>query len=160
MKKLLVLLAVTALALGVFAACTDKAKENAPVETTTVLTVLKTEVVTEETSVAPEVTKAPEVQTTIKAEKISKENKPEAPLPDSAKATNTEVKVAMDEAKKTALTHAGLAENDVKSLKAELDRERNGLVYEVEFDAGKYEYDYEVDAETGKVLKSEKELRD
>ncbi|MBR6786143.1 MAG: PepSY domain-containing protein, partial [Clostridia bacterium] len=71
-----------------------------------------------------------------------------------------EAKVSKEEAKAAALKHAGLAENEVKFLKAELDKARKGLVYEVEFSSGNYEYDYEVSAENGKVLKSEKEYRD
>jgi uncharacterized membrane protein YkoI len=95
------------------------------------------------------------------------ENKQEAgvkPAENAVKPTNPpaaqEVKVSKDEVKKTVLNHAGLKEAEVKGYRAELDRERGGLVYEVEFDSGKYEYDYEVSAETGKVLKSEKEFRD
>lgn len=69
-------------------------------------------------------------------------------------------KVTKDEAKAAVLKHAGLKENDISRFKAELDKERNGLVYEIEFDAGKYEYEYEVSADSGKVLKHEKEFRD
>lgn len=167
MKKFLALLAVAALVLGVLAACTADKKENAPVETTApALQTQAPEAAAEETTVAPEVTEAAEVQTTVKAEeprkeeKPVKENKPEVPLSDPTKAAKADVKVSKEEAKKAVLAHAGLSEADVKFYKAELDRERVGLVYEVEFDAGKYEYDYEVDAETGKVLKAEKEFRD
>lgn len=71
-----------------------------------------------------------------------------------------EAKVTKEEAKAAALAHAGLAENEISRFKAELDRERNGLVYEIEFESGRYEYEYEVSAENGKVLKFEKEIRD
>lgn len=71
-----------------------------------------------------------------------------------------EAKVTKDEAKAAALAHAGLAENEISRFKIELDKERNVLVYEIEFEAGKYEYDYEVNAENGKVIKNEKEFRD
>ena len=165
MKKFLALLSATALVFGVLAGCSTN--ENTTVETTaSALQTQAPEVVTEETTVAPEVTEAAEVQTTVKAEeprkeeKPVKENKPEVPLSDPTKAAKADVKVSKEDAKKAVLAHAGLNESDVKFYKAELDRERAGLVYEVEFDAGKYEYDYEVDAETGKVLKAEKEFRD
>lgn len=174
MKKFLVLLTVTALALGVFAAYSDKAKETPSVVETTasVHQTQDAEVVTVEATVAPEATEAAEVQTTARAEETKKEkthkknqnpvkeNNPEVPLSDPTKAVKTNVKVSKEDAKKAVLAHAGLNEANVKFYKAELDRERGGLVYEVEFDAGKYEYDYEVDAETGKVLKAEKEFRD
>lgn len=71
-----------------------------------------------------------------------------------------EPKFTKDEAKAAALKHAGLAEKDVVRFKSELDKERNGLVYEIEFNSGKYEYEYEVSAENGKVLKHEKEFKD
>lgn len=48
----------------------------------------------------------------------------------------------------------------MKFYHAELDRERKTIVYEVEFVSGKHEYDYEVNAETGKIIKAEKEFRD
>lgn len=74
--------------------------------------------------------------------------------------TVAQAKVTKDEAKAAALKHAGLAEKDISRFKSELDKERNGLVYEIEFEAGKYEYEYEVNAENGKVLKAEKERKD
>ena len=45
-------------------------------------------------------------------------------------------------------------------MKAELDREDGRQQYEVEFKAGGYEYDYEIDALTGVILAWDKELDD
>ena len=56
-----------------------------------------------------------------------------------------------------ALAHAGLKRADVRDLKCELDRENGVMVYEVEFDCRGFEYDYDIDARTGAVLKSKKE---
>lgn len=171
MKKFLALLAATAVVFGVLAGCT--AHETTTAETTaSALQNREPKVVTEETTLTPEVTEAAEVQTTVKAEDPKKEektqkkenpfkdNKPEVSVSDPTKAVKADVKVSKEDAKKTVLAHAGLNESDVKFYKAELDRERNGLVYEVEFNAGNFEYDYEVSAENGKVLKAEKEFRD
>jgi len=63
-------------------------------------------------------------------------------------------------AKAAALGHAGLREGDVSGLKCRLDREDGVMVYEIEFVSGGYEYEYDIDALTGKVLKDEKELDD
>lgn len=63
-------------------------------------------------------------------------------------------------AKSKALSHAGVSSSDAKGLKAELDRDDGRVVYEVEFKAGSYEYDYEIDAKTGSVIRSEKERDD
>ncbi len=72
----------------------------------------------------------------------------------------TENIITKEKAKTIVLSHAGLEENEIGRYKIELDRERNTLVYEIEFTSGKHEYDYEVNAEIGKIIKSEKEFKD
>jgi uncharacterized membrane protein YkoI len=57
-----------------------------------------------------------------------------------------------------ALAHAGLKRTEVRDLKCELDRENGIMVYEVEFESGLFDYEYDIDATTGKILKSKKEL--
>lgn len=66
--------------------------------------------------------------------------------------------IGKEAAIEAALTHAGLKRNAVRDLKCELDREDGVMVYEVEFESGLYDYEYDIDAVTGKVLKSKKEL--
>ena len=63
-------------------------------------------------------------------------------------------------AKAAALKHAGLTEGSIRELDMELDREDGALVYEIEFKAGGYEYEYTIDAATGKILAQERELDD
>ena len=63
-------------------------------------------------------------------------------------------------AKAAALKHAGLTEDSIRELDMELDREDGVLVYEIEFKAGGYEYEYTIDAATGKILAQERELDD
>lgn len=58
---------------------------------------------------------------------------------------------------RAALAHAQLRESDVRRLSCERDREDGVAVYEVEFKSGGFEYDYEIDARTGAVLKAKKE---
>lgn len=58
-------------------------------------------------------------------------------------------------AKAAALANAGVSEADCTKLKCELDREHGSYVYEVEFDVGRMEYEYEIDAYTGAILKAE-----
>ena len=65
--------------------------------------------------------------------------------------------IGYDRAKEIALEHAGLTADGVARLEAELDSERTKVVYDVSFDANGYEYDYEIDASTGEILKSDKE---
>ena len=64
--------------------------------------------------------------------------------------------ITLEQAKETALKHAGLKADAVTFVKAEPDYENGKLVYEVEFVAGSgnsfMEYDYEIDAATGTVV--------
>ena len=65
--------------------------------------------------------------------------------------------IGTDAAVEQALTHASLSYDEISSLKTELDWDDGMMVYEVEFHAGGYEYEYEINAKTGNILKSEKE---
>ncbi len=68
--------------------------------------------------------------------------------------------ISEDEAKSIAYNHASVKASDVKFSKAELDRDDLIVHYDVEFVAGNYEYEYEINAETGKVIVSDKEFND
>ena len=61
------------------------------------------------------------------------------------------------EAKKKALAHAGLSAGSIRDYECELDDDDAVAVYEISFKSGKYEYDYEINAVTGAVVKHEKE---
>ena len=63
-------------------------------------------------------------------------------------------------AKAAALGHAGVAEGDTYQMKVELDRDDGVYLYEVEFKAGGMEYEYEIDAYSGAVLKAERDYDD
>ena len=63
-------------------------------------------------------------------------------------------------AKSIALNHAGVSENEAYDMEIELDDEDGTLVYEVEFKSGNMEYDYEIDAASGAILKHEAEIDD
>ncbi len=68
--------------------------------------------------------------------------------------------IGTDAAVEQALTHASLSYDEITSLKTELDWDDGMMVYEVEFHAGGYEYEYEINAKTGDILKIEKERED
>ena len=63
-------------------------------------------------------------------------------------------------AKSIALNHAGVDANTVYDMNIELDVEDGTIVYEVEFKSGNREYEYEIDAATGAILKHEAEVDD
>ena len=76
-------------------------------------------------------------------------------------ATKPESKViSADEARKIALKHAGVSSSNVRYEKTELDYDDGRQKYEIEFRVGKIEYDYEIDATNGNVLKAEKDYDD
>ena len=65
--------------------------------------------------------------------------------------------VTKEDAIAIALKHSGVSEADAKGIEVELDTERGVTVYEVEFKAGGYEYEYKISAEDLSVIHSEKE---
>lgn len=92
---------------------------------------------------------------------LVKTNHPEEDVPPTAANTSdASDHIGADRAKEAALKHAGVKAAEAKNVKCELDRDDGTLHYDVEFDANGCEYDYEIDAGTGKILKSEKEEND
>ena len=81
------------------------------------------------------------------AKKVNKSNK-----------ANKAKKISADKAKKIALGDAKLAEKDVTFVKAELEFENNRLVYDVEFYSGNVEYDYDIDAVSGAIVSSDRDI--
>ena len=83
--------------------------------------------------------------------------KPSDQKPDPS---GTAQNIGYAKAKSIALNHAGVSENEAYDMDIELDDEDGILVYEVEFKSGNMEYDYEINAATGAILKHESELED
>ncbi len=68
--------------------------------------------------------------------------------------------ITAEKAKALALADAGVKEQDALFLKSYLEWEDGKAIYDVEFCAPSGEYDYELDAKTGKVLKKDYECED
>lgn len=69
--------------------------------------------------------------------------------------------LSVDEAKKIALDHAGLTEDQVRFSTAKFDDDDSeGEEYEIEFYSGNTEYEYEIDARTGDIRDFSKEVDD
>ena len=77
----------------------------------------------------------------------------------SAKAEKSNY-IAKDKALALALEHARIESSQVKYSKVELDRDDLIVHYEIEFVAGVHEYEYEINAESGKIIAFEKEFND
>ena len=65
--------------------------------------------------------------------------------------------ISAPHAENIALNHAGLTADEVEMVRTELDKDEHIPHYEIEFRAGHYEFDYEIDATTGDVLHYEQE---
>lgn len=68
--------------------------------------------------------------------------------------------IGIEKAKEIALAHAGLAASDITNLKTEMDYEDTFMVYEVEFRSGGFEYEYDINAVSGDIIKHKKETDD
>lgn len=62
-----------------------------------------------------------------------------------------------DKLNEKAFSDAGVNNAEVRDVESELDVKNGKEVYEVEFESNGHEYDYDIDANTGEILKSEKE---
>ena len=60
--------------------------------------------------------------------------------------------ISRDEAKEIALDHAGVSQSKASFVRVELDYDDGVWEYEVEFYSGNTEYDYEINAATGKII--------
>ena len=76
------------------------------------------------------------------------------PSPSAGQTTGGQAAAVTEEqARETALSHAGLTADQVTFVRSELDRDDGRLMYDVEFYTSDYkEYDYEIDASTGEIL--------
>ena len=91
---------------------------------------------------------------------VSASNETTKPSGQKPAPSGTVQDIGYAKAKSIALDHAGVSENQAYDMDIELDDEDGTLVYEIEFKSGNMEYDYEIDAATGAILKHEAELED
>lgn len=96
-------------------------------------------------------------ETIAETDKKPQEPDPAAETVPESRHTNY---ISVDQAKKTALDHAGLTENDVKFSTAKLDNEDGKMQYEIQFYMDNTEYEFEIDAVTGIILDVDAEYDD
>ena len=75
---------------------------------------------------------------------------------DRNEAANTDQAAALQ----TALKDAGVNEADASRIRVTMDRDDGMLVYEVRFGAAEIEYDYEIDARSGRIISTDVERWD
>jgi len=67
--------------------------------------------------------------------------------------------IGKDKAKAAAFAHANVTEDQVTNLEIDFDYDDKKAVYEIEFETNDAEYEYVIDAITGKVLESERDAK-
>lgn len=65
--------------------------------------------------------------------------------------------IGRDAALEAALKDAGVSEADTTRLRVSEDRDDGRKIYEIRFDAGETEYDYEIQASNGAIISSDRE---
>ncbi len=89
---------------------------------------------------------------------ISEDPVPAAAVPEATASIPTATSgLTRGDAEKIALDHAGFTADQVQYLHTEYEIDDGRPQYEVSFHQGRWEYDYEIDAETGKILSFEKD---
>lgn len=78
------------------------------------------------------------------------------PLPTQAAPT----RITAEEAEAIALSHAGIAAEQVSYMRTEFDYDDGRPEYDIEFYSDGWEYDYEIHAETGEILSWDKDRDD
>lgn len=69
-------------------------------------------------------------------------------------------RISEEEARSIALKDAGVSEQDISGIRIKLEKDDGIQQYEVDFYAGDREYDYDIDASTGKILSKDMEIDD
>ncbi len=68
------------------------------------------------------------------------------------------IKIDQEKALEIALKDLKMKQNEIFDLDIELENKYGSVVYEVSFNSGIHEYEYYIDATTGKILHSFKEI--
>lgn len=66
--------------------------------------------------------------------------------------------IGVERAKEIALAHAGLSNDKVSFVKAQLDNEDGVKVYDIEFYSGNVEYDYEISVADGTIISADQDI--
>ena len=104
---------------------------------------------------APPATEPPATEPPVKEPKATEPPVTEPPATEPA-----DTRLSKEQILAIALKHAGLSKDQVSRLKAEFDVDDGVPQYDVEFKYDGWEYEYEIHAESGKILKWDKDRDD
>ncbi len=88
------------------------------------------------------------------------QTKVEAKPAEKSPQPTTADRITREQAQEIALKHAGLSKSQVSRLEVEFDYDDGRPEYSVEFRHNGWEYDYEIHAQTGRILSWDKEIDD
>lgn len=145
MKKFVSLTLVAALCLMLAGCPLESDEPTAPIST----------VPTAPTSTEPSTEPSGAPSTEPSAEPSAEPSTEPSAAPSTAPTTSTAVGMDIAAAKDTALADAGVSAGDATFVKAKSDIDDGVKVYEIEFVNSEIEWDYEIDAGSGDVLKKE-----
>ena len=77
------------------------------------------------------------------------------PIATEPPVTEPVTKISREQALQIALEDAGLTQDQIHDLEVELDNDSGALHFDVDFEVNDKDYDYEIDAEDGKILKKQ-----
>lgn len=77
----------------------------------------------------------------------------------SSSASSSSGLIGLSKAKQIALARAGVSSSNVYFTKSKLDYDDGIRVYEIEFYAGNYEYEFEISAKSGTILSYDRDYR-
>lgn len=75
-------------------------------------------------------------------------------------AGTSQAEIGVEQAREIAAVHAGFSAAEVNFSKSKLEHEHGTMVYEIEFYKDGMEYEYEIDAATGEIVKFDSEWDD
>lgn len=78
----------------------------------------------------------------------------------AATASSASTNITKAKAKAVALNHAGLKENNIYDYSCSVDNDYGIRHYEIEFESGGYDYEYDINASTGKIIRYSIERED
>ncbi len=116
--------------------------------------------ISETVSIAePVISETSPLDTTTVQPAVTESTTTSAPVSVSVNAAVPAAKsITEDEAKSIAFDNAGIKGSDVEYINVKPDRDDGRDVFDVEFYSGGTEYDYEIDAGSGKILSIDKDL--
>ena len=152
MKKLIIAAIITVMAAGVFTGCSDAGGQLTNTGRTGVATqnMEKQSTETEKGQSVPAQT-----QNTTGGQNAAGQNTADTTVQNNTAAGQGDI--GQDAALKTALDAAGVSEADITRLQVSEDRDDGRKVYDIRFDVGQTEYNYEIQASDGQIFNSDVE---